>query len=376
MAKVLLVSTVINKSLTKAVEDVEDCVDVKLVYSYSLYNYSVEEIQKLVDWADIVLIDVRGDPAILSNVNYGEKDVVVLVGGTTLMSKAKLGKFKMPAKAGTAIGSSETMKKRIEKMQKIIEGLGKVLPFGALKDGRDYVKLMKYWTNGGHENYKNMFLLIAKRFGADVNVDEPVEFPEHGIYHPTYGFDYKPVIDPNKPTVGVLFYGGMHFEQCLKTLDELIKRLNTNVIPVYTEGILGLRAVEEYFKEVDAIVSLLWFRLNGGPLGGDPRPTVELLKKRKTKLFTPALMYNQKIEDWERDERGLNVIQTITTVVLPEMDGGVEPIPICGVRNNEVVPIEDRVEKFTNRVNRWLELKRKPNSEKKIAIIVYNYPPG
>ncbi|MBC7096008.1 magnesium chelatase subunit H [Thermococcus sp.] len=376
LIKVLLVSTVVNKSLIKAFKDVKDYVDVKLVYSYDLHKYSVEEFQKLVDWADVVLIDVRGDPAVLAQVDYGEKDVVVLVGGSSLMARAKLGKFKMPAKGSTVVSSPETMKKRIERIQKIIEGLGKVLPFGAFRDGRDYIKLMKYWANGGYENYKNMFLLIAKRFGANVEVADPIEFPERGIYHPDYGFDYKPTIDPNKPTVGILFYGGMHFEQSLKTLEELIKRLDANVIPVYTEGILGLKAVEEYFNDVDAIISLLWFRLNGGPLGGDPRPTIELLKKKKAKLFTPAMMFTQKIEDWERSERGLDVVHTITTVELPEMDGGVESIPICGVRDNEVVPIMDRVEKFASRVNRWLELKRKPNKDKRIAMIIYDYPPG
>lgn len=377
MVKILLVSTIVNESLKKAAEDVKDCVDVKLVYTHDLQNYSKKDIQKFVDWADVVLIDVRGDPGLLADISYGEKDVVYLVGGSpTLMAKAKLGKFKMPAKAGPIMGSPESVKKRIERIQKIIEGLGKVVPLGALRDGRDYIRLMKYWANGGYENYKNMFLLLATRSGIDVEVKEPVEFPECGIYHPSYGFDYKPVIDPDKPVVGILFYGGMHFEQCVKVLERLAGRIDANIVPVYTEGILALKAIEEHLTNVDAIISLVWFRLNGGPLGGDPRPTIELLKKRKAKLFTPALMYTQKIDEWERDERGLNILQTITTVVLPEMDGGVEPIPICGVKNDEVVPIEDRVDRFAKRVNRWLELKRKPNSDKRIAIVVYNYPPG
>lgn len=377
MVNVLLISTIVNGSLKKAIEDVKDYAEVKLVYTHSLQDYGKEDLQQLVNWADVVLIDVRGDPVLLTDVNYGEKDVVYLVGGSpTLMAEAKLGKFRMPAKAGAAMRSPETVKKRIDRIQKIIEGLGKVIPFGALKDGRDYVRLLKYWGNGGYENYKNMFLLLAKRAGDDVEVREPIEYPERGIYHPVYGFDYKPVIDPSKPTVGILFYGGMHFEQCIKTLERLVEKIDANIIPVYTEGILALKAVEEYFTNVDAIISLLWFRLNGGPLGGDPRPTIELLKKRKAKLFTPALMFNQKIDDWEKNERGLNIVQTITTVVLPEMDGGVEPIPICGVKNDEVVPIEERVDKLARRVNRWLELKRIPNSDKRIAIIVYNYPPG
>ncbi|GAB6148730.1 magnesium chelatase subunit H [Stetteria hydrogenophila] len=376
--KVLLVSTVVSGSLRRAIEDVSGYVDVRLVYSHDLRRYGREEVQRLVDWADVILVDVRGDPGVLGEVDYGEKDVVVLVGGSTLMARAKLGRFRMPARAAGVAESPESVKRRIERIQRVIEGLGRLIPLGALRDARDYVQLMKYWANGGYENYRNMLLLLARRAGARVEVGRPVEFREYGLYHPVHGFDYKPAIDPGKPTVGVLFYGGMHFEQEVETLKRLLERLEpvANVVPVYSEGILNLKAVEEYFINVDAIISLLWFRLNGGPLGGDPRPTIELLKARGAKLFTPALMFTQRIEDWERSERGLDVLQTITTVVLPEMDGGVEPIPICGVRGDEVVPIEDRVDKLARRVARWLELRRKPNSEKRVAIVIYNYPPG
>lgn len=378
MVKVLLISTIVSRNIKKAIEDVNNYVNVRLIYTHELQNYNIKDLQEFVDWAGVVLIDVRGDPGVLTNINYREKDVVYLIGGSpTLMAKAKLGRFKMPAKAGSmTMRSPETVKKWIERIQKVIEGLGKILPFGAFKDGSDYIRVVKYWANGGYENYKNMFLLFAKRAGADVEVKDPIEFPERGIYHPVYGFDYKPIIDPNKPTVGILFYGGMHLDEHIKTIEQLVKKIDANIIPVYTEGILALKAIEEYFTNVDAIISLLWFRLNGGPFGGDPRPTIELLKKRKAKLFTPASMFMQEIDDWEKNQRGLNIIQTITTVVLPEMDGGVEPIPICGVKNDEVIPIEDRVDKLVKRVNKWLELKRKPNPDKKIAIIVYNYPPG
>ncbi|MCS7130469.1 MAG: cobaltochelatase subunit CobN, partial [Archaeoglobaceae archaeon] len=137
-----------------------------------------------------------------------------------------------------------------------------------------------------------------------------------------------------------------------------------------------LKALELLFEfcEVDAIISMLWFQLNGGPMGGDPRKTIEMLKNKEIKIFTPAMMYNQKIEDWK--QRGLNPINLLCSVTLPEIDGSVEPLPICGVENEEVVPIAERVEKFSERVKKWVELKRKSNSEKKIAIVIYNYPPG
>lgn len=46
----------------------------------------------------------------------------------------------------------------------------------------------------------------------DLEVKDPVEFPDYGFYHPKYGFDYKPPKGSKK--IGILFYGGMHFETC------------------------------------------------------------------------------------------------------------------------------------------------------------------
>ena len=378
--KILLISTVVNKSIAQAIEDIKQYADVKLIFAHEMDRYN---LQDYIDWADIVLIDIRGDALAITELDYKDKDVIALVGGSSLFSIAKLGNFRMGKMKGGDMsygGNPESVKKWINRMQKIVETTGKILPFGVFKDARNYIRIVRYWANGGYENYKNMFLFICKIKGANVKVKikDPIEYPETGLYHPDYGYNYKPQIDPNKPNVGIIFYGGMHLESCESTLKEIINRLDANVIPVYSDGIINLKAMREYFKgkDLNAIISLLWFRLNGGPLGGDPKPTIELLKEMKAKLFCPAMMIMQEIRDWERSDKGLNILQTITTVEMPEMDGGVEPIPICGVEDCNVVPIMDRVDKFVDRVNRWINLKKKANADKKIAIVIYNYPPG
>ena len=376
--KILFIPPSVNKSVLKAIEDVKEYVDVRLIPIHDIYR--VSDLQNHVDWADIILADgMTSSP--LAELDYKDKDVIVLV-GYSLLPFAKLGSFKMSRMmkmAKAPLSSREGVKKWIKRMQKIIETTGKFLPFKIFKDARNYIKIVKYWANGGYENYRNMFLFICKIKGLDVEAEDPIEYPETGLYHPKYGYNYRQ-IDPSKPTVGIIFYGGMFFESCIPTLREITNRLdaNTNIIPVYSDGIDNLKVMKEYFgnNNIDCIISMLWFRLNGGPLGGDPKPTLEFLKEVKAKLFTPVMMFRQNVEDWERSERGLNVIETITAVELPEMDGGVEPIPISGVKNCEVLPIPDRVDKLVGRVNRWLELKRKPNKDKRVAIIVYNYPPG
>jgi cobaltochelatase CobN len=375
--KILLISTIVNRSLKEAIESVANFCDVELIYSYDLGKFDKKDIQTFADWADLILVDLRGDPGILNEIEFGEKDLIYLVGGSSLTSKARLGKFKMPPKVGTSfVTDPSSLKKKIESIQKAIERAGAILPFGVLKDAKNYVKTLRYWANGGYENYTNMFLHLCKVKGLSVKPKDPLEFPDFGFYHPTCGLDYKP--KDEKPKIGVVFYGGMHFEQCQKTLDKIVKwfeKRNFNAVPVYSDGILNLKALE-LLNDVDAVISLLWFRLNGGPMGGDPKNTIELLRKKGTKLFTPALMFTQKFSDWKEDQRGINMPTLFGSVIMPEMDGAVEPIPLCGVCEDEVVPIEDRIEKFCGRIAGWVNLKYKLSSEKKIAIIIYDYPPG
>ncbi len=77
---------------------------------------------------------------------------------------------------------------------------------------------------------------------------------------------------------------------------------------------------------------------------------------------------------------GLSPIEVIYAVAMPEVDGAIEPIPIAGLVDKNGVKamevIQDRVDRVLNRVDKWLALRQKPNASKRIAIVMYNYPPG
>src|SRR6185295_6279539 len=40
------------------------------------------------------------------------------------------------------------------------------------------------------------------------------------------------------------------------------------------------------------------------------------------------------------------------------------------------VPIDERIGRVVERIGRWIRLQDKPNSEKRVALIYYNHPPG
>jgi cobaltochelatase CobN len=413
--KITCISTVPTPVLAEALNELNKDFDldvtVKLYYPHQIDEEDVdrETVKNDLKTSEIVLIDIRGGGR-SSEIAYAtlkdEKNIVVnLVGPMSkLMEITRLGSFsgtKIADKISSSIevDNPEELWQKIERAQHMVERAGKVLPIKSIKDARNYIKITKYWRHGGKENYYNLFLLLLREyFEYELpKAKEPVEFPEYGIYHPLYGHfsdleEFKKAADfaDTRSTIGILFYGGMHFDQSLSTVRAFINELKEfNFIPVYANGVHNLRAIKRYFLRngkplIDAVINLMWFRINGGPLGGNPALTAELLKELNVPIFTPAPMFVREVEKWKESPTGLSPIEIIAAVIWPELDGCIEPIPSCGIQNilvgemeaKEVSPIEDRVARIAGRIRNWLRLKETPNSEKKIAIIIYNYPPG
>jgi cobaltochelatase CobN len=287
----------------------------------------------------------------------------------------------------------------MEMALKMVQAGGKVLPVGPMKDAGNYIKFTRYWKYGGQENYRNLLILLLGEY-LHVSLPpakDPIERPDFGLYHPLHGYfedleEYlkKSGFDDRLPTIGILFYGGRYFDQCKSTVEAIVSSLRkANIIPVYSDGINNLHAMRRFFflngqPITDALVNLTMFRLNGGPLGGNHQLSREILKEINAPLFTPASMLKREIGDWMRSPTGLNPMETIMSVIWPELDGSIEPIPCCGVdvmQNGsrsvrEVVPIPERVNRICSRIQNKIKLKNKPDREKRIGLIIYSYPPG
>lgn len=389
-----------------------DFLDLKVYPVHEIDEGNVKEEIVFQDLREssVLMIDIRSNSRSLEIVKEvcaedQEKTVIPLLGGSPqVMRLTRLGNFsmdKMPSREGKkAAGDIEYRK--IQKMTAIIEKMGKFLPFGAIKHARNWVLAVKYWSNSGKDNLKNLLLFVSKEYGgAKVSFDPPREIPEYGIYHPVWEklFDsyeeYRSYAlqGSQGPVVGILYYGGVHYDSSAVGARALIRELEKRgmrVLPVITTGVLNLDPVREIFlaggeKRIDALVSLIWFRLNGGPMGGDPAQTAELINRLNVPFFTPSTMYSREIYKWQESPTGVSPIETLATITFPELDGAIEPIPIFGLEDLEgegdiplktTLEISGRAEKIAGRVAKRLNLSLLPNSQKKVALIMYNYPPG
>ncbi|MEL6937543.1 MAG: cobaltochelatase subunit CobN, partial [Cyanobacteria bacterium J06607_17] len=73
---------------------------------------------------------------------------------------------------------------------------------------------------------------------------------------------------------------------------------------------------------------------------------------------------------------GIGGLQSVVLYALPELDGAIDPIPLGGLVGDQIYLVPERVRRLTGRVKQWIELRRKERRDRKLAIILYGFPPG
>ncbi|MHA1293445.1 MAG: magnesium chelatase subunit H [Promethearchaeota archaeon] len=411
MKKILALTTINNTiALKEAIEKIWEeygrIVEIRKIYfdDYINSEISLSPIEEQIDAADIILVDIRGDVRVgraLPNMLEGkEKTIVVLVAGSNhIFALTRMGKFR-----GEKIFKPEREKEfnvhlfiKAKKFSELTKKLGRLLPFGMLKDMRNWVLAQEYYAEGDSENLKNLILSLLKNY-CKINeikkIPAPKYQPPHGLYLPGQGIcedleNYKKMInyDSKKLTIGILLYGGMHFSDNTPIADELFKNLqnDVNLLFVFSKAEYNIEAINKYLKKIDLFLNLQYFRIHGGPYGGEPDPTYKFFKEKNVPYLIGLRSYETEIKSWIESKQGINPLEIILGVTLPELDGGIVPFFIAGLESfndnvlgkvKQVKILENRIKNLSEKIKKWLSLRYKPNSQKKIAIITYNYPPG
>ncbi|MCX7817322.1 MAG: cobaltochelatase subunit CobN [Syntrophales bacterium] len=268
----------------------------------------------------------------------------------------------------------------------------------------------RYLIFNGFENIQNMFCyLLSQLFQKDLPFSEPVEIPWEGIHHPRIDgifedtesflrFYQQHLLFTPKAFVGLLYprtnwvTGNMEVE---KAFIESMEKLNFGVVPVFLYSLKddslgnlsGRDVVERFFLKdgrpiVEGVVKLTSFFLGSGKGDEDisgAKGGVDIFKQLNIPLFNPVISYYRSKKEWLEDPEGLGV-QVAWSIALPEFEGVIEPLVIGAVQSisgsdgDIYAPFNERIERMAQRVARWLELRKKPNSEKKVAFILHNNP--
>jgi magnesium chelatase subunit H len=276
---------------------------------------------------------------------------------------------------------------------------------GTAQDLRAYFLTLQYWLAGSDRNIANMIRLLVQRYAAGprrpmadaiARVAAPVEYPEVGVYHPAVpggiATDRKAL--PARPgavgRVGLLVMRSYLLAGNAAHYDGVIAAMEARgleVVPAFASGLDQRPAIERHFLDggratVDALVSLTGFSLVGGPAYNDARAAEELLARLDVPYLAAHPVEFQTLEHWERDPRGLMPVEATMMVAIPELDGAICPMTFGGRAERgtgahaDMAVHGERAAMLAARVARLVALRRTARAERKLAIVLFNFPPN
>ncbi|MCA1412546.1 cobaltochelatase subunit CobN [Bradyrhizobium sp. NBAIM20] len=209
--------------------------------------------------------------------------------------------------------------------------------------------------------------------------------PEMGFYDPGRGVIAAPVGGEGKPRALVTFYRSYLTAADTGPVDALIAALREKGFDAYGAFVTSLKApgVADWLRAhlaqhpAAAIVNATAF----SALGDDGTTPFDAAS---CPVFQVALSTARR-EDWAESLRGLSPGDLAMHVVLPEVDGrlfaGVVSFKSAGMRDPDLQfahlahrPDEERVNAVAARVAASRRLAEKPPGEKRLAIVLSNYP--
>ena len=273
---------------------------------------------------------------------------------------------------------------------------------GTAQDVRAYFLTLQYWLAGSEENIANLVRYLVGRYAAgprcglqsSAKVAPPINYPDVGIYHPHLPArfsDRAQEIPGNgqQGTVGLLLLRSYLLAGNCGHYDGVIAALEARglrVIPIFAAGLDARPAIEKYFARdgdspIDALVSLTGFSLVGGPAYNDSKAAEEILATLDVPYVAAHPVEFQTVEQWESSDRGLLPVESTIMVAIPELDGATGPMVFGGrsqaaASAKDMVAHPERAAMLAARVAKLVALRRAARAERKVAIVLFNFPPN
>ena len=267
---------------------------------------------------------------------------------------------------------------------------------GAIWDERAHT----FWQNMGLNNQVGLMKQALTYAGVTgLIIPDPQPALEFGYYYPDQQagrvfatweeFDrWREANGKRKPDalrIAIGFYRAAYYGGDTQLLDALIaeiERQGAEAVPVFgypgAVAFDGLLVDPDGLPRADAALAFLFRFANF--------EASKLLENVDIPVISLVSLYGRSEEEWRNSNSGLSMFEGTFQVAVPELAGVVAPTVVGSqekVRDAEtgltvVVrrPIASRVTLAVERALRYGTLRVQANSDKRVALMFYNYPPG
>jgi magnesium chelatase subunit H len=352
----------------------------------------------------------------------GRLDMAKPASGLMALLKKLRGKAGSDGKPGDRATGGEKQMRMLRRLPQLL----RYIP-GTAQDVRAYFLALQYWLGGSQDNVANLVRYLIDRYASgprealrgQVASELPLVYPEVGVYHPRLATKMAddPALLPQvvpaaraKGRVGLLLLRSYLLAGNTRHYDGVIAALEVQglqVVPAFAAGLDARPAIERCFTHegrttVDAVLSLTGFSLVGGPAYNDSTAAEAVLEQLDVPYVAAHAIEFQSLTDWGASERGLLPVESTIMVAIPELDGATGPLVFGGRAGGgaagaggstchgcerqchfepgdqvlDMHTCSERTAMLASRVARLVALRRTERAERKVALVVFNFPPN
>jgi cobaltochelatase CobN len=250
-------------------------------------------------------------------------------------------------------------------------------------------RLLQYFREGGPGNLGALLRRLARHTGCALPAQEPEAVPRLAGYLPGQGaLPLERLIErlgSDRPVVPIIFYRAMLLAGDTAPVDALCAALAARGLagaPLFVTSLKDRDAtafLRDAFRQLDpaAIVTMTGFAASGAS-------ATSALDDLDAPVFQVVSATTRRAA-WRDSPRGLGAADLAMHIVLPELDGrvltGVVAFKDAQARSDELAftalasRVEpDRIAIAADRIAAWLGLARLPRGDRRIAILMPDYP--
>lgn len=246
-------------------------------------------------------------------------------------------------------------------------------------DATNLQRIWHYFQESGPDNLSNFLQFCSFLIGKNTAYLESQPAPSAG-----YLVSACTESDLNKPCVLIIFYRSLYLSSDYEPIIALSRTLSHRGFSIQTVYVTSLKdPVSEEFiltlikaKKPDLIINTTAFSAR--------KETGSVLESANAPILQVALALTTT-QAWQASQRGANAADLAMNVVLPEVDGRIFSRAIsfketqelhgaCEVSYTSHKSERSRLEFVADLAQNWIKLRRKENKEKKLALILSDYP--
>ena len=263
----------------------------------------------------------------------------------------------------------------------------------------DWEALLAYFVEGGAHNISNALVYANSMLGNGEKPEGAKPLLRSGTYWPGLGIsEFSNLKDHWKskaPIVPIIFYRALIQGGGLSPINKLVKSMlkhGLNPMPIFVTSLkdpVSVASLKYFFSDAtpSLILNCTSFSTNSPnqEVGFNSEMNPLVMNETKNSMIFQLVLSGSSEAIWRDGTSGLSGRDIAMNVALPEVDGRIlgraisfkgeafyDPHTQCSLATYQANG--NRIEFVTKLISSWLGLRKKDVSEKKIGLILANYP--